>query len=149
MDAHAVGDVDRLVGVVDADMDVHAEDELLARDEAQGRDEIAVARTRDDPLVLPHRERVGARRADAELAPCRGLAHVAPQRAQLLAGLGDVRARLRRDLEHRLHELGLDLAVLAIVVRTRRSPSSSDSMALTSAKLEESTIINSSSTPTV
>ena len=33
--AHPVGDVDRLVGVVDADVDVHAEDQLLARDEAQ------------------------------------------------------------------------------------------------------------------
>jgi hypothetical protein len=61
MHAHAVGDVDRLVRVVDADVYVHAEDQLLARDEAQRRDELAVARAGDDPLVLPHRERMGAR----------------------------------------------------------------------------------------
>ena len=44
VDAHAVGDVDRLVGVVEPDVDVQAEDELLARDEAQRADQVAVAR---------------------------------------------------------------------------------------------------------
>ena len=66
MDAHPVGDVDRLLGVVDPDVDVQPEDELLARDEAQRADEVAVARARDDALVLPHRERVRARRADRQ-----------------------------------------------------------------------------------
>ena len=60
-----------------------AEDDLLARDEAQRGDEVAVARARDDPLVLPHGERVGARGADGQpLAG--GLADLAAQRAQLL-----------------------------------------------------------------
>ena len=41
---HPVGDVDRLVGVVEPDVDVQAEDDLLAGDEAQRVDEVAVAR---------------------------------------------------------------------------------------------------------
>ena len=44
MHAHPVGDVDRLVGVVEADVDVQPEDDLLARDEAQRVDQVAVAR---------------------------------------------------------------------------------------------------------
>ena len=73
MHAHPVGDVDGLLGVVDADVDVHPEDDLLARDEAQRADEVAVARARDDPLVLPHRERVRARPSRSSgPAPARG-----------------------------------------------------------------------------
>ena len=64
MHAHPVGDVDRLVGVVDPDVDVQAEDDLLARDEAQPVDQVAVARARGDPLVLPQRERMRAGGAD-------------------------------------------------------------------------------------
>ena len=90
MDPHAVGHVDGLVGVVDGDVHVHAEDELLARHEAQGGDQLAVARARDDPLVLPHRERVGARRADGQAAPGGGAAHLSAQPAQLLARLRGV-----------------------------------------------------------
>ena len=120
VDAHAVGDVDRLVGVVHADVDVHAEDQLLARDEAQRGDEVAVARARDDPLVLPHRERMRARRADRQAAVRGRLAHLGAQQAQLLAGLAGRRARLGRDLEHGLHELGLDVAVGAPRRWTRR-----------------------------
>ena len=109
MDPHPVGDVDRLVGVVDADVNVHPEDQLLAGDEPQRRDQVAVARAGDDPLVLPHRERVGAGRADRHLLGDRGRAHLPAQRPQLVAGLGHVRARVGGDLEHRLHQLGLDL----------------------------------------
>jgi len=108
--------VNRLVGVVEPDVHVHAEDQLLARDEAQRRDEVAVARPRDDPLVLPHREGMCAGGADRQPAGSRRLAHVLAQRAQLVSGLGDVGARLGRDLHHGLHELGLDLAVLALDV---------------------------------
>jgi hypothetical protein len=115
--AHPVGDVDRLVGVVDADVDVHPEDELLTGHEAQRRDEVAIARPGDDPLVLPHREGVRPGGADAEAATGGGGADLVAQRAQLAAGLDGVRARLRRDLEHRLHELRLDLAGLRIAVR--------------------------------
>jgi hypothetical protein len=91
-----------------------AEDQLLAGDEAQRRHEVAVALARGDPLVLPHRERVRAGRPDRESAVPRGLAHPRPQRAQLLARLGCVRCGLRRDLENRFHELGLDVARLVV-----------------------------------
>ncbi len=43
MDAHPVRDMDRLLRVVDPNVHVHAEDQLLAGDEAQRRDEVAVA----------------------------------------------------------------------------------------------------------
>ena len=110
VDPHPVGDVDRLIGVVDTDVYVHPEDQLLARDEAQRRDQVAVARAGDDPLVLPHREWMRPGGPDREpLRGCR-LIDLPAQRAQLLAGLDRARARLGRDLEHGLHQLGLDLA---------------------------------------
>ena len=61
MHPHAVRDVDRLVGVVDADVHVEAEQQLLARDEAEHVDDLAVAVALHDALVLPVRERVGRR----------------------------------------------------------------------------------------
>jgi hypothetical protein len=66
----------RLVGVVDADVHVHAEDQLLARDEAQRRDKLAVPGPRDYALVLPHGERVRPRRADRKPALDRGATHL-------------------------------------------------------------------------
>ena len=66
--AHPVGHVDGLVGVVDAHVHVDAEDELLAGHELEAGDQVPVARPRHDPLVLPHRERVGARRPDGQAA---------------------------------------------------------------------------------
>ena len=103
-----------------------AEDDLLARDEAQRVDQLAVARPRDDPLVLPERERMRAGRADrtgprspaTSRTVCRSARSCAPASAR-------VRARRGRDLEHRLHQLGLDLALGAY-------SSSSASIALTS-----------------
>ena len=106
---HPVGHVDRLVGIVDADVDVHAEDELLAGDEAQRGDEVAVARAGDDPLVLPHRERVRARGADRQPAARRLLITWRRSARSCSPACDHVRARLGRDLEHRLHQLGLDL----------------------------------------
>ena len=100
MHAHAVGDVDRLVGIVDADVDVHAEDQLLARNEAKRRDQIAVAGTSDDSLVLPHRKRVGPGRADGQILARRRLRDLLAQRPQLFAGMHRVGARFGRDLEH-------------------------------------------------
>ncbi len=110
MDPHPVGDVDRLLGVVDADVHVHPEDQLLARDEPERRHQIAVARARHDPLVLPHRERMGSRRADRQVLARRRLADLGSERPQLLARLGGVPAGIGGDLEHGLHQLGLDLA---------------------------------------
>src|SRR4051794_31327377 len=51
------------------------------------------------------------RGADREAARGGGLAHLRAKRAELPAGLGGVRRRLGRDLEHGLHQLGLDLAL--------------------------------------
>jgi len=47
--ANPVGDVDGLVGGVDADVDVGAEDELALGDEAEVGDQLPVARPIDDP----------------------------------------------------------------------------------------------------
>ena len=80
--AHPVGDVDRLVGVVEADVDVQPEDDLLAGDEAQLLDQVAVARRGGDPLVLPARERVRAGGADAQPLLVRDVANLTAQRAQ-------------------------------------------------------------------
>ncbi len=77
MDAHPVGDVDRLFGVVDPDVHMGPEDQLLAGDEAKRRDEVAVARPGHDPLVLPHPERVCAGRADREVLAGGRLANLA------------------------------------------------------------------------
>ncbi len=84
VDAHAVGDVDRLVGVVEPDVNVHAEDQLLAGDEPHRRDQVAVARPGADPLVLPHRKRVRAGRSDRHALARRGRGHLLSQRPQLL-----------------------------------------------------------------
>ena len=116
VDAHAVGDVDGLVGVVHPDVHVEPEDDLLAGHEAQRVDEVAVARAAGDPLVLPERERVRAGRADREVAAAGDLGDPAAQAAQLGARLARVLARLRGDLEHGLVELGLDLLLRALGV---------------------------------
>ena len=82
---HAVRDVDRLLGVVDADVHVQAEQQLLARDEPQHVDDLAVAVALHDALVLPVRERVGRRGADREALRLGGLAHAPAQLLELAA----------------------------------------------------------------
>jgi hypothetical protein len=109
--AHPIGDVDRLVGVVHAHVHVDAEDDLLARHELEPGDQVAVARPRDDPLVLPERERVRPGRSDPEAVLLRHLVHGSPQCAKLSARLDGVLHRRRGDLADRLHQLRLDLAV--------------------------------------
>ena len=69
-----------LSGSSSADVDVQAEDQLLARDEAQLVDQVAVARRGGDPLVLPARERVRAGRADAQPLLVGDVANLTPQR---------------------------------------------------------------------
>ena len=143
VDAHPVGDVDRLLGVVDADVDVHAEDELLARDEPQRLDEVAVARPARR-CAGPPTSRTDACPAEPIASPLRLRrgADPPPQRAQLVAGLARVGARVRGDLEHRLHELGLDR-------RRRRCPRAAARSRWTSSSVSPSTIISSSSMPSV
>jgi hypothetical protein len=109
--AHPVGDVDGLLAVVDADVHVQPEDDLLAGDEAQLADQVAVARRGRDALVLPARERMRAGRADDEAALVGDVANLTPQGAQRGARLAHIGARVGRDLEHGLHQLGLDLTV--------------------------------------
>ena len=109
--AHPVGHVDRLVGIVEAHVHVDAEDQLLARHELQARDQVAIARPRDDPLVLPHGEGMGARRADREATAGGDHVHRPPQLGELAARLRGVLARRGGDLAHRLHQLGLHVAL--------------------------------------
>ncbi len=93
-------DLNRLLGVVDGDVDVHPEDELAPRDVLHLVDERAVAIFRRDPLALEERERMCARRADAQALLPRDVADVAADTEQLLP---DARRRVadrRRDLEH-------------------------------------------------
>ena len=85
-----VDDLDRLLRIVDRDVDVHPEDQLAARDVLHLVDERAVAVLRRDPLALEERERMRAGRADAQALPARDLAHVRaelPQLASTSAGV--------------------------------------------------------------
>ena len=91
-------------------MHVDPEYELLASDEPQRRDQVAVPGPGDDPLVLPHRERMGSGGRDHHPLGPRRVVDLAAQRPQLIARLVGVGARVGRDLEHRFHQLGLDLA---------------------------------------
>src|SRR5207245_9726501 len=97
--ADAVGDVARLVWVVEADVDVQPEDYLLARDEAQRVDQVAVALARRDAVLLPQRERMRPGRADLEVGVVRQPPDLAAQPAQLRPGLAGVARRLRGDRE--------------------------------------------------
>ena len=63
--ARLVHDVDRQLAVLDADVDVEAEDQVGARDLLQVLDDVVVAPFVGDQLVLPVGERVGARGGDA------------------------------------------------------------------------------------
>src|SRR3954469_3161859 len=92
-------------------MHVLAEDQLLAGDEAQRGDQVAVARAGHDALVLPHRERMGSGRPDREPVLVGRRLDAPAQLAKLLAGLARVARRRGRDLEHGLHQLGLDVAL--------------------------------------
>ena len=110
VDPHPIGDVDRLVGIVDPHVHVNSEDQLLTGHEAKRRDQVAVARASHDPLVLPLRKGVrpgGCDRHALAGGPPRDLA---AKRPQLLSGFGGIRAWVCGDLEHRLHQLRLDLA---------------------------------------
>ena len=108
MGKERVHDLDRLLGVVDGDVHVHAEDELAPRDVLHPVDHRPVAVLRRDALPLEERERMRARGADAHASLARDAADEAAQRAQLLGDVGRGVADRRRDLEHRLHQLGVD-----------------------------------------
>ena len=111
MDEHPVEHADRLLGVVDRDVDVHAEDQLAPRDVLELVDERAVAVAGRDALLFEQAERVRARRAHPQSRLPRDVRHGCPQPVQLGRHLADVAADGRRDLEHRLHELRVQLVL--------------------------------------
>jgi hypothetical protein len=104
----AVDDVDRLVGVVDGDVNVHPEDQLAPRDVLHLVDQRAVAVSRGDPLSLEQAERMRTRAADAHALLSRDIADVATDPAELLRDFTGVPTDRRCDLEDGLHQLGVD-----------------------------------------
>ncbi len=105
----AVHHLDRLVGVVDRDVDVHPEDQLAPRDVLELVDERVVAVLRRDPLALEQAERMRPGRADAEALLARDVADVGAERRELAHHVGRRPAHGGRDLEHRLHQLRVEL----------------------------------------
>ena len=103
-----VHDLDRLLGAVDRDVDVHPEDQLAPGDVLHLVDHAAVAVLGGDPLALEEAERVRPGRADAEALLAGDPDHVRAQLRQLLLDVGGRPANRRRDLDHRLHQLGVD-----------------------------------------
>src|SRR5207245_11440356 len=69
--AKFVGDMNRLLGICHADVNVHPEHQLLTRDEAERVHEAPVAIVADDALLLPAGEGMSARRTDLEVLPTR------------------------------------------------------------------------------
>jgi hypothetical protein len=111
-----VHDLNRLLGVVDRDVDVQPEDQLAAGDVLELVDEMPVAIARGDPLALEERERMRPRGADTQPTLRCEADHVRAQLPQLLLDLGRRPADRRRDLEDGLHQLGVDL-LLELVAR--------------------------------
>ena len=103
-----VDDLDRLLRIVDRDVHVEAEDQLTPGDVLHLVDERAIAVSGGDALALEERERVRSGGSDAHATLGGDTRDVAAQRAQLRC---DVRGRVadrRCDLEHGLHQLGVD-----------------------------------------
>ena len=109
--AQRVRDRDRLLRGLQPDVHVQPEDQLTLDRPLQRLDELLVALLLRYLLVLVARERMRAGGDHGNAARFRLLARATPQ----LAGLGDRladRARgLRRDLDRRLEQLGLDALV--------------------------------------
>ena len=99
-------------------MDVQPEDELAPGDVLHLVDERAVAVARRDPLPLEQAEGVRPRRSDSERVMLGDRRDVRAELPELAVDLGRGSADRRRDLEHRLHELGLHLR-LELVTRDR------------------------------
>ena len=105
MRGQPVHDLDRLLGVVDRDVDVHPEDELAPCDVLHLVDHRPVAVLGRDALPLEERERMRAGRADAQALLPPDVRHVAADAEELLPDSRRGVADRRRDLEHRLHQL--------------------------------------------
>ena len=101
-------------------MDVHAEDQLAPRDVLHLVDELPVAVLGGDPLALEEAERMRAGGGEAAALLARDLGDVGAQLAQAGVDLGRIAADGRRDLEHRLHQLGVDPRLELAVVGDAR-----------------------------
>ena len=145
MHAHPVGHVDRLVGVVHAHVHVDAEDDLLARHELEARDQVAVARARHDPRVLPERERCVP--AEPIASPCWRATWLTVRRSERSCAPASDRVLhgRRGDLADALHELRLHLASVATSFRS----ASRRSIEFERSSVSSSTIMSSSSIPSV
>ena len=94
MDEQPVHDLDRLLRVVDGDVDVHPEDQLAAGDVLQLIDQLPVAVLGRDPLALEQAEGVRPGGADPEPLVARDPADVAAQLAELGVDVGGLLALL-------------------------------------------------------
>ena len=102
-------------------MHVHAEDQLAARDVLQLVDEGAVPVPGGDPLALEEAEGMRSRGRKAAAFLARDLCDVRAQRAQVVGDFAGGAADRRRDLEHRLHQLGIDPRLeLGVVADARK-----------------------------
>src|SRR5215472_8927477 len=104
----SVDDLDRLLGVVDGDMDVQPEDQLAPRDVLHLVDHRPVAVLGRDPLPLEEREGMRSGRAHSQPLLARDVRDVAPDAQELLPHSRRRVADGRRHLEHGLHQLGVD-----------------------------------------
>ncbi len=109
--ARLVHHVDPQVRILDADVDVHAEDEQALRQIGHLFELLDVALLDGDVLSAPHREGVRAGRRDRQAILVRYVAGRRAQADELGARLPHVLADLRADLDLRLHQLRLDLVV--------------------------------------
>src|SRR5919204_35449 len=119
MGEQPVDDLDRLLGIVDGDVDVHAEDQLAAGDVLQLVDEVPVPVACGDPLAFEERERVRAGRADAHALRPGDVADIAADLPQLRLDRRWRPTDGRRDLEHRLHQLRIDTLLELVSVHGR------------------------------
>jgi hypothetical protein len=103
-----VHDLDRLVGVVDRDVDVHPEDQLPPRDVLELVDQRVVPVRRRDPLPLEEAVRMRPGRPHPQAVLSAHVPDVAPKRRELAHHVSCRRADRRGDLEDGLHQLGVD-----------------------------------------
>ena len=109
MREQAVDDLDRLLGVVDRDVDVEPEDQLAPRHVLHLVDQVPVAVTGGDPLPLEEAEGMRPRGSHAQFVLARDPGHVRPQTPQLAVDVAGGPTDGRRDLQHRLHQLRVDV----------------------------------------
>ena len=122
MREQTVDDLDRLLGIVDRDVDVEAEDELPAGHVLHLVDQVPVTVAGGDPLPLEEAEGVRARGPDAQVVLACDLGHVRTQAPQLAVDITRGPAHGGRDLQDRLHQLRVDVG-LELVSRDRRQHS--------------------------